>query len=136
MGSSQTSIYQAAEALNRLEEKASGLTYFETLLRYVFSTSDAFTKNDFNDIVKTLEQAYPKGSDVMKIIADVLREEGIAQGKQQGIAESLLMMLDDKIGQIPEDMQKHIHQLDEQTLKSIIKNYDQINTLQDLRHNL
>jgi flagellar biosynthesis/type III secretory pathway protein FliH len=92
----------------------------------------------------------------MKTIADMLREEGIeegieqgmeqgiaqgieqgiAQGKQQGIAESLLMMLDDKVVQIPEDMQKHIHQLDEQTLKSIIKNYDQINTLQDLRHYL
>jgi predicted transposase/invertase (TIGR01784 family) len=44
------SIYQAAEALNRLEEKTSGLTYFETLLRYVFSTSEAFTKNDIDDI--------------------------------------------------------------------------------------
>jgi predicted transposase/invertase (TIGR01784 family) len=144
----KTSIYQAAEALNALEEKTSGLNYFETLLRYVFSTSDAFTKNDIRDIVKTLEQAYPEGSDVMKTIADVLREEGIeqgieqgiaqgieqgiAQGKQQGIAESLLMMLDDKVGQIPEDMQKHIYLLDEQKLKVIFKNLHQIETLTDL----
>ena len=84
----------------------------------------------------------------MKTIADMLREEGIAegieqgvaqgieqgiaQGKQQGIAESLLMMLDDKVGQIPKDMQKHIYQLDEQTLKIIFKNLHQIETVTDL----
>ncbi len=130
------SIYQAAEALNTLEEKTSGLAYFETLLRYVFSTSDAFTKNDIRDIVKTLEQAYPEGSDVMKTIADVLREEGIeqgiSQGKQQGIAESLLMVFGYKMGKIPEDMQKTIHHLDEQKLKTIFKNLDHIETFDDV----
>ena len=131
------SIYRAAEALNALEEKASGLTYFETLLRYVFSTSDAFTKNDINDIVKTLEQAYPEGSDVMKTIADVLREEGkeqgIEQGKQQGIAELLLMMLGDKVGSIPDDIQKQIYLLKEQKLKTIFKNLDHIETIDDVK---
>ena len=88
----------------------------------------------------------------MKTIADMLREEGIEQGMEQGIAqgieqgvaqgkrigmvEVLVSVLSNNLGQLPEDMQKHIHQLDEQTLKSIIKNYDQINTLQDLRHYL
>ena len=131
------SIYRAAEALTALEEKASGLTYFETLLRYVFSTSEAFTKNDINDIVKTLEQAYPEGSDVMKTIADVLREEGmeqgIEQGKQQGIAELLLMMLGDKVGSIPDDIQKQIYLLKEQKLKTIFKNLDHIETINDVK---
>ena len=127
------SIYRAAEALNALEEKVSGLTYFETLLRYVFSTSDAFTKNDIRDIVKTLEQAYPEGSDVMKTIADVLREEGKEQGKQQGIAELLLMMLGDKVGPIPEDIQKQIYLLKEQKLKTIFKNLDHIEMIDDIK---
>ncbi|WP_246806791.1 Rpn family recombination-promoting nuclease/putative transposase, partial [Halolactibacillus miurensis] len=46
------SIYQAAKALNTLDEKASGIAYFETLMRYIFNVSDAFTKNDIRDIVK------------------------------------------------------------------------------------
>jgi flagellar biosynthesis/type III secretory pathway protein FliH len=88
----------------------------------------------------------------MKTIADMLREEGIEQGMEQGIArgieqgvalgkrigmvEVLVIVLSNNLGQLPEDMRKNIHQLDEQTLKSIIKNYDQINTLQDLHHYL
>ena len=126
------SIYRAAEALNALEEKISGLTYFETLLRYVFSTSEAFTKNDINDIVKTLEQAYPEGSDVMKTIADVLREEGIEQGERKGIAETLLTLLNDKLGQLPANTQTQIRQLDEQRLHSIVKSYEQIKSKEDL----
>lgn len=84
----------------------------------------------------------------MKTIADMLREEGIeegieqgieqgvAQGKRIGMVEVLVIVLSNNLGQLPEDMQKQIHQLDEQTLKSILANGDQINTLQDLRHYL
>ena len=73
----------------------------------------------------------------MKTIADVLREEGmeqgIEQGKQQGIAELLLMMLGDKVGPIPEDIQKQIYLLKEQKLKTIFKNLDHIETIDDVK---
>ena len=65
----------------------------------------------------------------MKTIADVLREEG----KEQGIAELLLMMLGDKVGPIPEDIQKHIYLLKEQKLKTIFKNLDHIETIDDIK---
>ena len=87
-------------------------------------------------LLKTLEQAYPEGSDVMKTIADVLREEGMEQGKQQGIAELLLMMLGDKVGPIPEDIQKQIYLLKEQKLKTIFKNLDRIETIDDVKKHL
>ena len=72
----------------------------------------------------------------MKTIADMLREEGKKEGKEEGrrrgIAETLLTLLSHKIGQLPEDTQTQIHQLNEQPLQSIVKNYDRINTLDDL----
>ncbi len=76
----------------------------------------------------------------MKTIADVLREEGIEQGiergARKGIAETLLTLLSHKIGQIPEDTQTQIRQLDEQPLQSIVTSYDQINSLDDLNNYL
>ena len=72
----------------------------------------------------------------MKTIADMLREEGKEEGKEEGrrrgIAETLLTLLSHKIGQLPEDTQTQIRQLNEQPLQSIVKNYDRINTLDDL----
>ena len=54
----------------------------------------------------------------MKTIADMLREEGKKEGKEEGrrrgIAETLLTLLSHKIGQLPEDTQTQIHQLNEQ----------------------
>ncbi|MGM0523800.1 MAG: Rpn family recombination-promoting nuclease/putative transposase, partial [Bacillota bacterium] len=77
-------IYQAIDVIYTLDMKDTGLTYFETLIRYIFSASGAFSKHDIHDIVNILEQTYPKGSDVVMTIADILREEGLEQGLEQG----------------------------------------------------
>ncbi|SFS58224.1 protein of unknown function [Halolactibacillus miurensis] len=105
-------------------------------MRYIFNVSDAFTKNDIRDIVKTLEQAYPMGSDVMKTIADVLREEGIEQGieqgEQKGIAKTLLAFLSRKIEHLPEETKDKLRQLDGQKLETIVNDFHQIETVEDL----
>jgi len=137
-------IYHAIDIIYTLDMKHTGLTYFETFIRYIFSASGAFTKHDIHDIVKTLEKAYPKGSDVVMTIADILREEGLEQGLEQGLerglkqgmAKALLKMLTIKLGDIPEATIQHIYQLDEEKIESMIEHLDEIKTIDDLNNYL
>ncbi|WP_307725277.1 DUF4351 domain-containing protein [Halolactibacillus miurensis] len=120
------------EALRALEKEETAIAYVETLLRYVFSASDAFTKHDIRDIVKTLEKTYPKGSERMKTIADVLKEEGREEGRGEGMVNMLLTILSEKFTHIPESLQEKIKMSDEQTLQTIAVNLDDIQTAKDL----
>lgn len=125
-------IFRAMEALRALEKEATALAYVETLLRYVFSASDAFTKHDIHDIVKTLETTYPKGSELMKTIADVLKEEGKEEGREEGMVNMLLTILSKKFNHIPENVLEKLKTSNEQTLQTIALNLDDIETIKDL----
>jgi predicted transposase/invertase (TIGR01784 family) len=125
-------IFMAMEALRTLEKEETALAYLETLLRYVFSASDAFTKHDIRDIVKTLEKTYPKGSELMKTIADVLKEEGRELGREEGMVNMLLTILSNKFNLIPDDTLIKIKALDEQSLRRIAVHLDDIQTMDDL----
>ena len=120
--------------------KDAGLTYFETLIRYIFSASGAFSKHDIHDIVNTLEQAYPKGSDVVMTIADILREEGLEkgleQGLKQGMAKALVKMLTIKLKGMPNQTIQYIYQLDEEKIEFMIEHLDDIKTMDDLNNYL
>lgn len=137
-------IYHAIDVIYTVDMKDVGLAYFETLIRYIFSASGAFSKHDIHDIVKSLEKAYPKGSDVVMTIDDILREEGLEQGLEQGLerglkqgmAKALLKMLTIKLGDIPEATIQHIYQLDEEKIESMIEHLDEIKTIDDLNNYL
>ncbi len=81
----QESIYRAAIYLRELEDKQTGIEYFETLMRYIFNAGKNLTKSDVNEIIEKIEDAYPEGSEVVMTLAEMFKEEGIMKGMERGI---------------------------------------------------
>jgi predicted transposase YdaD len=71
--------------MKTLMEKDTGLHYFETVLRYLFSTMDDISTETIKEIA---EQALSKkeGAYIMTL-ADKLRKEGEIRGKREGLLE-------------------------------------------------
>ncbi len=70
-----------------LSEKETGLQYFESLIKYIFSNVEDITAEQFQIIVSnTLSE--DKG-DVIMALADKLRNEGRVQGLEQGRVQGL-----------------------------------------------
>ena len=78
-------ILKAAALLQELEDKETGLEYFEILMRYVFSARPDLTKDDLYELVKKIETTYPEGSEKVMTLAQAFREEGIMKGMERGI---------------------------------------------------
>ncbi|WP_146949234.1 DUF4351 domain-containing protein, partial [Halolactibacillus miurensis] len=60
------------------------------------------------------------------------REEGKEEGKQEGIAKTLLTFLSQKIEYLPEETKNKLRQLDDQTLETMVNDFHQIETVDDL----
>lgn len=90
----QEAIFRAAASLQELDDKETGMGYFETFIRYVFNAGPQLTKNDINKIIRKLETTYPGGSDTIMTLAEILREEGKNEGRLQGLKEGLEQGLD------------------------------------------
>lgn len=71
--------------LQELEDKQTGIEYFETVMRYVFSAAKNLNREDVDKIVNTVGNIYPEGSDIMMTLADILRDEGKKEGEKEGI---------------------------------------------------
>jgi len=85
----QETIYRAATTLQELDDKETGMGYFETFIHYVFNAGPQLTKNDINKIIHKIETTYPGGSDTIMTLAEILREEGKNEGRIQGIKEGM-----------------------------------------------
>lgn len=139
------SILRAAEHLRELEDKQSGVEYFETFIRYVLNAGQRLTKDDINDIIKKIETTFPEGSETMMTLAEQFREEGreegIEKGREEGIekgecyalSKTAIRLLTKKFGILPEANSSKIKKLDVVTLEIIIdeifeyKSLDEIN---------
>jgi len=86
-------IAKAVHYLQELDDKQAGMKYFETFMRYIFSTAKNLTREDAAEIVKKVEKTYPEGSELVMTLADILREEGKEEGKEEGIKAVALEML-------------------------------------------
>lgn len=86
-------IAKAIHYLRELEDRQTGMEYFKTVIRYIFSAAKNLTRNDMNKIVKKIENTYPEGSELVMTLADILREEGKQEGKKEGIKAVALEML-------------------------------------------
>ena len=74
--------------LKDLSEKETGLQYFESLIKYVFSNVEDITVEKIKSIVtNTLSE--DKGGMIMTL-AEKLRNEGLQKGLEQGIEQGLL----------------------------------------------
>ncbi|MEI3612634.1 Rpn family recombination-promoting nuclease/putative transposase [Pseudogracilibacillus sp. SO30301A] len=80
-------IAKAVHYLRELEDKQTGMEYFETVMRYIFSAAKNLTREDVNEIVRIIGNTYPEGSELVMTLADILREEGKEEGKKEGMKE-------------------------------------------------
>lgn len=78
-------ILRAIEYLMELEDKQTGIEYFETLMRYIFSARIDLTKEAANKIIKSIENTYPEGSEVIMTLAEKFREEGKVEGEKSSM---------------------------------------------------
>ena len=86
----QESILEAVEYLVELEDKQSGIEYFETLMRYIFSARANLTETDVKEIIKKIETTYPEGSEVVMTLAEKFMEEGVMKGLEKVVRKSII----------------------------------------------
>jgi len=73
--------------LKKLSEQETGLQYFESLIKYVFSNVEDITTDDIQSIIsKTLPE--DKG-DIIMTLAEQLENKGLQKGLQQGLEQGL-----------------------------------------------
>ena len=93
IGAIQEIILEAVALLRELEDKETGLEYFEILMRYVFSARPDLTKDDLYKLVKKIETTHPEGSEKVMTLAELFRqegrEEGIMKGMERGIEKGI-----------------------------------------------
>lgn len=80
---------KAVEYIKELENKQSGIEYFETMMRYIFSARTDLTKETANEIMSKLETTYPEGSELLMTLAQAFREEGKEEGIMKGMERGM-----------------------------------------------
>jgi len=120
-----------------LDNKETGIEYFETFMRYILNTGQKLTKEDIEDIINSVEKTYPEGNEVVMTLAERFREEGKIQGIQEGETKALvktaIRLLTKKFGLLTEDTKSKIEKLDAVTLEIIIDEILEYKSLEDLR---
>lgn len=136
-----TSFYRSVYYLNELEDRQTGIEYFETMIRYLMGAVKQLSKDDMKNILDEVEKQFPEGSDLTMTLADSLREEGMQQGLKQGlqqgksetmvqIAQQLLFR---KFGKLPEDIQQNILHADSLALQMLVGDIFTIENMDDVR---
>jgi predicted transposase/invertase (TIGR01784 family) len=139
------SIFKAAECLGQIKDKNTGIEYFETLIRYIFSARADLTKKDINKIIYRIENTYPEGSEAIMTLAEKFREEGKEEGIIQGIEKGIekgeakalgktaIKLLTKKFGTLPEELKIELSKLDSATLEVIIDDIFEYKNLEDIK---
>src|SRR5699024_3928063 len=83
------SLSRSIEYLQELEDKQTGIEYFETLMRYIFSAGKDLSRTDINEIVKKIESTYPEGSERVMTLAEIFRKEGMEEGIEKGMEKGM-----------------------------------------------
>jgi predicted transposase YdaD len=139
------SILKAAEYLRQIEDKSSGIEYFETLMRYIFSARADLTKKNINEIIDKIENTYPEGSEAIMTLAEKFREEGKEEGIIKGMMEGIdkgrkeerlnttMKLLTKKFGVLPEELKIAISKLDLVTLEIIVDGIFEYQSLEEVK---
>ena len=138
-------IFKAAKALAELDEKETGLEYFETYMRYILSSGPKLTKEQLTTVIKELAVTYKEGSEVTMTLAEVLREEGFEKGVKKGEETGIekgetraflkvaIKALTKKFGFIPAEYREKVDQLDVITLEALTEEIDRFSSIEDLK---
>jgi predicted transposase/invertase (TIGR01784 family) len=130
-------IFKAARALAELDEKETGLQYFETYMRYILTTGPKLTKEQLTTVIKQLAVTYKEGSEVTMTLAEVLREEGFEEGIEKGEIKTLIKMaiklLTQKFGVMPAEYSEAIAKLNATNLETLIEEIKDFESLEDVK---
>ena len=134
-------ILEAVALLQELEDKETGLEYFEILMRYVFSTRPDLTKDDLYELVKKIETTYPEGSEKVMTLAQAFIEEGMERGIEVGLekgetkalARTVIKFLVRRFDSVPEDLKQGISKLDAPTLDVILDRVLDFENLEEVK---
>lgn len=124
---------RAIEHLNELEDRQTGIEYFETLMKYLLNVGSRLTKEDIEDMIKKVETSYPEGSEVVMTLAEKFREEGELRAEARVLSKTATRLLTRKFGKLPEDIKSRILQLDADTLEILIDSIFEYKSLEDAK---
>ncbi|WP_257490761.1 Rpn family recombination-promoting nuclease/putative transposase [Anaerosalibacter massiliensis] len=85
----QKSVETAVKYLQELEDKQTGIEYFETFIKYLMSARPSLTEDDIEDMRENVEKIYPEGSEVIMTIIERYMEKGRQEGRQEGKQEGI-----------------------------------------------
>ena len=100
--------------LAELEDKKTGLEYLSVLLRYL--SQQKVVPMSTKELKTVVQEALPKGGDIMLSLAEQWKQEGIEQGVQKGIEQGIqegerrtlrqmcLRLLEGRFGAVPVDL--------------------------------
>ncbi|WP_077369179.1 Rpn family recombination-promoting nuclease/putative transposase [Anaerosalibacter sp. Marseille-P3206] len=144
----QESIFRAAEYLQELEDKQTGIEYFETFIKYIFNARANLTKKDVGEIIDKISKTYPEGSELVMTLAEIFRQEGIKQGIEKGMEKGMekgiqqgerrkslnyaIKLLTKKFGKLPEDYKEKLNNADIEILDLIIEEIFSLESLDDI----
>ncbi|SMB82642.1 conserved hypothetical protein (putative transposase or invertase) [Desulfonispora thiosulfatigenes DSM 11270] len=83
-------ITLAAKYLRELEDRQTGIEYFETFLKYVFNVGESLDEEDLKNIAEEIERIYPEGRELIMTTAERLRKEGRKE-ERKNVARKLLI---------------------------------------------
>lgn len=130
-------ILKATEYFSEIEDKETGIEYFETLMKYIFSARVDLTKKDIKEIINKIENTYPEGSEAIMTLAEKFREEGkeegIIEGRQKERLNTTMKLLTKRFGALPEGIRMGISKLDSITLEVIIDGIFEYQSLEDVK---
>ncbi|SKA96162.1 conserved hypothetical protein (putative transposase or invertase) [Caloramator quimbayensis] len=144
----QDTILKAANYLSELEDKQTGIQYFETYMRYIFSSYNEMTRSDFENIAKKIEKTFIEGSEHIMTLADIFRKEGLEEGLEKGLEEglekgrkegkkevltkSVIKLLTKKFGILPNEIKNKIENVDIAILEIIVEDILEIQSIDEI----
>ena len=124
-----------------MDDKQTGIEYFETMMRYIFNVRSDLTEKDIEKLIAKIENNYPEGSDVVMTLAERFVEKGIEKGMEKGIekgetnalVKTAIKLLTKKFGNLPEEVKTKISKLDNSSLEIIIEGIFEYKSLDDIK---
>lgn len=126
-------IFRSIYFLNELENKKTAIGYLETLVHYVFNVVKDFTKDDMKTMIEKIDHTNLKGRDVVMTLADLLRKEGMEIGETKALANTAILLLTKKLGNLPHDLKEMITRANKETLQAILMNIFSIEYVDDVK---
>ena len=114
------SILRSVEFLQDIEDKQTGIQYFETMLHYIIGSKTNLSEDDLQELIGKIEHIFPEGSEITMSIAEIWKEKGREEGRHLNLIEMTTKTLLVKFKDVPTEISEKIEQSDPDTLEGIV----------------